>query len=337
MLLVTPLHQNSYIGKVHFFLPYIDNSVMTTVATSASRGKLILAFAAVYVVWGSTYLAIRFAIETIPPFLMAGMRFLTAGSILYTAMRLRGEAAPSLIQWRSAAVVGILMLVVGNGGVTWAEQVVPSGITSLLVATVPLWMVMLDWLWHGNARPNGRIVTGLVLGIFGTFVLIGPTNLSSETAYDLAGVGALLVATLGWSFGSLFSKTAPLPRSPFLATAMEMLSGGAVLVVLSIVTGETARLHIDALSARSALSFVYLVLFGSLIGFTAYIWLLHVTTPAKVATYAYVNPVIALFLGWGLAGESLTIQSFVAALIILAAVVLIVTNPQQKARTNGNA
>lgn len=303
---------------------------MTGTATIPSRGKLVLAFAAVYVVWGSTYIAIRFAIETIPPFLMAGTRFLVAGSLLYLVMRVRGEAAPSFLQWRSATVVGVLMLVVGNGGVTWAEQVVPSGITSLLVATVPLWMVLLDWLWHGNTKPNARVVTGLALGIIGMLILIGPSNLSSGTAFDLAGIGVLVVATLGWSFGSLYSKIAPLPQSPFLATAMEMLAGGAVLVILGALTGEPASLHPDALSARSVLSFAYLVVFGSLVGFTAYIWLLRVTTSARVATYAYVNPVIAILLGWALAGESLTMQSFLAALIILAAVVLIVTNPSKK-------
>lgn len=294
---------------------------------SANTLRIVIAFAAIYLIWGSTYLAIRFAIDTIPPFLMAGMRFLAAGAILYAWARARGGEKPTSRQWQSAAVIGVLLLLLGNGGVTWAELFVPSGIAALLVATTPLWIVLLDWAWQGAKRPHARTIIGLLAGFVGMLVLIGPNNLVRGEGLHPFGIIAMLIASVAWAAGSLYSRRAPLPQSPLLATGMEMLCGGGMLVLAGLLTGEAARFEITAISSRSLFSLLYLIVFGAVIAFTAFVWLLRVTTPARVATYAYVNPVIAILLGWALAGEQLTGQSLLAAAIILAGVILIVASP----------
>ncbi len=289
-----------------------------------SRTRIMAAFAAVYLIWGSTYLAIRFAIETLPPFLMAGVRFTLAGALLYGFLRLRGAPRPERVHWRSAAIVGVLMLVGGNGGVTWAEQYVPSGIAALMIATVPLWIVVLDWLRPGGVRPTPPVIIGLVLGFVGLVLLVGPGELAGSRRINLVGGGALLVAALLWSIGSLYSRRAPLPtKVPLQGTAMEMLVGGLVLLMLGTATGEWARFDPAAVSLRSVLAVAYLIAFGSWIGFSSYVWLLKATAPARAATYAYVNPVVAVFLGWLLANEPLTIRTLLAAAIIISAVVII--------------
>ncbi|MGA9116407.1 MAG: EamA family transporter [Bacteroidota bacterium] len=293
--------------------------------TTAFRWKLLAAFAAVYVIWGSTYLAIRFAIETIPPFFMASLRHLTAGCILYAWTRLRGEPRPTLIQWRSAFIVGGMLLLVGNGGVTWAEQMVPSGVTALLIATSPFWFVIFDWLRRGGRIPGRRTILGLALGFAGTVLLVDPAGMGQGGSLDPAGVAVLLLATFSWAAGSLYSRSAPLPASPLLSTAMQMLGGGALLLATSGAAGEFARVPASSFSLRSVGSLLYLVVFGSLVAFTAYVWLLRVTTASRVATYAYVNPVIAVALGWWLAGEMLTTGMTAGAAVIVVAVGLIVT------------
>jgi drug/metabolite transporter (DMT)-like permease len=289
-----------------------------------SSFRIVLAFLAIYVIWGSTYLAIRFAIETIPPFLMAASRFLVPGGLLYLWLRFRGMPAPPLQQWRSAAIIGTLLLVAGNGGVTWAEQVVPSGITALLISTVPLWIALLGWFWHGGTRPRLSTMAGIAIGFIGVLLLIGPAELLGGHSIDPAGIVVLTIATISWSAGSLYSRTATLPSSPLMAVAIEMLAGGAVLFCIGLAFGEPARLHLDQLSLRSLASLLYLMAFGSLIGFSAYIWLLRVAPASRVATYAYVNPVIAVILGWALAGEELTTRMLIAATIIIAGVVVII-------------
>ena len=289
----------------------------------APRWLVLTAFALVYVLWGSTYLAIRIAIETIPPFLMAGVRFITAGGILYLWVRARGGPRPTRAHWRSAFIIGGLLLMLSNGGVTWAEQTVPSGITSLLVCTVPLWMVVLDWLFFGGGRPSPAIALGLALGLVGVVVLIGPGEIAHGGGVDPAGAAVLLAAPVFWAVGSLWSRRAHLPDPPFLAIGMEMLAGGALLLALGVAVGEWPRLHLAQVSARSAAALLYLVLFGALIGFTAYLWLLRVTTAARVATHSFVNPVIAVFLGWAVAGEPVTPRTVAASAIIVAAVALI--------------
>ncbi len=297
-----------------------------------SRGRVALAFAAVYILWGSTYLAIRFGVETIPPFLMAGTRHLTAGLLLYVWMRSRGTPRPSAKHWGSAAIIGGLMLLGGNGLVTWAEQRVPSGLAALIVASVPIWMAVLEGL-EKRTRPGAAVIAGLLLGLAGIALLVAPGRFAGNGHVDPVGALALLTAALCWSFGSLYSRRVPLPASTFTATAMEMIAGGAWLWLAGLLFGEGSRLHLSAISARSALSLAYLILFGSLIGFTAYVWLLKATTAARVSTYAYVNPIVAVILGTLFASEVITARVAIAALVIVGAVALIITSRARPARS----
>jgi drug/metabolite transporter (DMT)-like permease len=290
--------------------------------TTSSRWMVIAAFAAIYIIWGSTYLAIRFAIETMPPLLMAGVRFLLAGGLLYGWMRLSGTPRPTGINWRAAAIVGGLLLG-GNGAVTWAEQWVPSGLAALLIATVPLWMVLLAWL-RGGERPTLGVSAGLALGLVGIILLIGPGELLGGSHVDPIGALAIILGSVSWAAGSLYSRKAAMPKAPLLGTGMEMLAGGALLLLVGLATGEGAQVHLEAVSLRSVLALGYLIVFGSIVAFSAYVWLLRVVTPARASTYAYVNPVVAVFLGWALASEPLTPLTIVAAAVIVTAVALIV-------------
>ncbi|MEX0979608.1 MAG: drug/metabolite exporter YedA, partial [Gemmatimonadota bacterium] len=291
--------------------------------SEAPRGRVLAAYAAVYLVWGSTYLAIHFAIETLPPFLMAGVRFVVAGTILYGVLRVRGAPAPTRAQWQGAAVVGVLLLLGGNGSVVWAQQRVPSGIAALLVAMVPLWMVLIDWARPGGIRPRASVLAGLVLGTLGMLLLVGPENLAGSGRVDPVGAAVLVTGSLFWAAGSIYSRSARL-APPFVATAQQLLAGGAALLLFGVLAGEPAALDLAAISTRSLLALVYLIVFGALVGYTCYIWLLRVSPPAHVATYAYVNPVVALLLGWLLAGEALTARSVTAALVIVAGVAVVV-------------
>jgi drug/metabolite transporter (DMT)-like permease len=286
---------------------------------SPPRWAIIAALAAVYLVWGSTYLAIRFAVETLPPFLMAATRFLIAGGLIYGWRRAQGVPRPTLAQWKAATIVGGLMLLGGNGGVVWAQQWIESGTAALIVATVPLWMVLLDWARPGGSAPRPLVWAGIAIGLAGVGILFGAPENGGVYA---AGWLVLVLASISWAVGSLYSRTAVLP-APFLATGMQMLGGGALLLVAGVLTGEVARVDPAAFSTRSVLALVYLILFGSLIGYTAYVWLLRVTTPALASTYAYVNPVVAVFLGWLLAGEALTPRILASAAVIVAGVALI--------------
>ena len=292
-------------------------------ADPAFRTKLVLAFGALYTVWGSTYLAIRVAIETLPGFLMAGVRFLVAGAALYAYARLRGGARrPTGGEWRAAAVVGALLLLGGNGGVVWAEQRVATGLASLIVATVPLWMVLLAWALPGGRRPSLGVAAGLALGTAGLVVLVGPGALVGRGAVDGLGALALLGSAFSWAAGSVYARRATLPASPLLATGMQMLAGGVLLVAAAAATGH-ATVDPGAVTLRSLLALLYLIVFGSFVGFTAYVWLLKVAPPARVSTYAYVNPIVAVLLGWAVLGEPLTARTAMAAAVIVAAVATI--------------
>jgi drug/metabolite transporter (DMT)-like permease len=284
---------------------------------------LAAAFSAVYVVWGSTYLAIRFAIETLPPFIMAGSRFILAGGLLYGWARIRGAPKPSRTQWRSATVIGTLLLLCGNGGVVWAEQMVPSGLTALLVAVVPIWMVLLEWASPQGAAPTPAVCVGLFLGFGGVALLAGPLEVAGGDQVNLVGAGVLMVTSFCWALGSMYARRAPLPHSPLLATAMQMIVGGVLLYAAGGLSGEGLWIDLRQVSLLSLAAYLYLIVFGSLVGFTAYIWLLGVTTPAKVSTYAFVNPVIAVLLGWALGGETLTPRTVVASVVIVGSVALI--------------
>lgn len=292
----------------------------------ATAAKTLVALLALYLIWGSTYLAIRFAIETLPPFLMAGVRFVTAGGLLYAWAGTRpGTRRPSSTQWRSAFVIGGLLLVGGNGAVVWAEERVASGIVALLVATVPIWMVLLDWAQGTGGRPTGKLLLGMLLGFIGMGLLVGPDALREGGTVDPVRAGVVVLGSISWAAGSIYSRRAAVPRSPLLFTAMQMLAGGLLLLVLGLALGEYGEVRLDAVSLKSALALGYLVVFGAIIGYTAYVWLLRVSTPARVSTYAYVNPVVAVFLGWALAGEPVTTRIFVAAAVIVAGVAVITT------------
>lgn len=296
-----------------------------------ARWMVVLALASVYLIWGSTYLGIRWAIETLPPFLMASTRFFVAGTLLYGLARWRGGEKPQHVHWRSAALTGALMILGGNGGVTWAEQRVPSGLAALLIGTVPLWIVVVNWLVFDGTRPNRRMTLGLATGVAGLALLIGPADLIGGSAVDPLGAGVVLLAALCWATGSLVSRRAPLPASPLLGTGMQMLMGGLLLVVAGTLTGEWAQLDLAGVSLRSALAVAYLAVFGTLIGFTSYIWLLRHTTPARAASYAYVNPVVAVLLGWAFAGEALSARVLLASGIIVGSVVMITSWRAQQA------
>ena len=284
-----------------------------------SRLRVALGLATVYLVWGSTYLAIRFAVETLPPFLMAGTRFLVAGAILYGWRRAAGFPRPSVAQWRAAAVVGGLMLLVGNGGVTWAEQWVESGTAALMVASVPLWMVLLDWARPGGRPPRRSVWAGILVGLLGVGLLFGGPEL--DPRYTL-GWAALLVASISWAAGSLYSRAAVLP-APLLATGMQMLAGGGMLLAFGVATGELGAIDPATVTLKALLALGYLIVAGSLIGYSAYVWLLRVTTPAVASTYAFVNPVVAVFLGWLLADERITLRIVAASTVIVGGVALI--------------
>lgn len=299
------------------------------------RARIIAAFAAVYILWGSTYLAIRFAIETLPPWLMASGRFLVAGGLLYLVARLRGAERPHRGHWGATLLIGGLLLLGGNGAVVWAETRVPSGLTALLVATVPLWMVLLDWLRPDGNRPTGGVIAGLVLGFAGLGLLVGPGDLLGRGRVDLLGAAALTMGSISWAAGSVYSRRVKLPRSPLLATGMEMLGGGVLLLLLSVASGEAGTLVPEAVTIRSMLALLYLIVFGSLIGFTAYIWLLGNASAARVSTYAFVNPVVAVVLGWSLADEEVTPRMIAAAAVIIAAVALITMTRTSSRQSSG--
>ncbi|MBI3110504.1 MAG: drug/metabolite exporter YedA [Ignavibacteriales bacterium] len=305
-------------------------------SSSPSRLKIASAFAAIYIIWGSTYLGIRFAVETIPPFLMAGGRFLVSGVLLYAWVQSRTPARPTLNQWKSAAIVGGLLLLGGNGVVAWAEQWVPSGITALIIASSPIFFVLIDALQR-KTSPTMDVVSGLVFGTVGIFLLIDPTRLIAGDEIYIPGAIAILLADVAWAYGSLYSRKADLPSNPLLATAMEMLAGGVLLTLTGLLLGETGRLDISAISAQSLFAVLYLIVFGSLIAFTSYVWLLRVASPAMVSTYAYVNPVIAVLLGWLIGNEAMNNRIVVAAMIIVGAVVIITTfNARRTARSLKN-
>ena len=289
------------------------------------KTKVWIALLALYIVWGSTYLAIRFAVETLPPFFHAGMRFLVSGIILLVWRRMAGDPVPTKSQWRSTAIVGVTLLLGGNGLVAWAEQRVPSGIAALMVGMSPLWLVLFEALRRGGAKPNWQGIIGLLIGFGGVFLLIGPENFngSSATQFDTLGTIALLMASLLWSMGSIFSKTTDMPKSSLLATGMEMVAGSAALFIVSAVSGELHGFNLASVSIRSWSGLAYLITFGSLVGFVSYGWLLQNAPISLVSTYAYVNPVVAVFLGSWLADETITPRILVAAGIIIGSVIVI--------------
>jgi drug/metabolite transporter (DMT)-like permease len=296
--------------------------LMTAKPTSA---RIALAFLAIYSIWGSTYLGIKLAIDTLPPLLMAGTRFLLAGTLLYIWIWRTGRAKPTAQNWLGAAIVGCLMLFVGNGTVSWAELRIPSGMTSLLITTNPIWMALFDWA-YGGPKPSMRLVSLMLLGFAGVVLLVNPGQIAGSKSLDLVAAAAVTLSSISWAWGSMISRTAQLPSSPMLSAALQMLCGGAMLMLLGFAVGEHQNLNLASVSARSIFALLYLAIFGSIVALSSYVWLLRVTSASKVATCAYVNPIVAVFLGWCLGGEEITSQTVLATVIILASVFLIVSD-----------
>jgi drug/metabolite transporter (DMT)-like permease len=297
------------------------------VSLGASRARIWASLAIVYVVWGSTYLGIDLAVRTIPPFLMASARFLIAGGLLYAWAIRRGDRndRPTARHWLSAFLIAAPMLAVGNAAVGWAEQTLDTGTASLIIASVPLWMALLDRVFYAQ-RLARAVVLGLVIGFAGVGLLVAPGGAGgagSRAAF------VLVFSSLAWASGSLYSRQALLPQRPQVAAAMQMLAGGLILVVVAAVSGEFGRVHPQAISLESWLGFAYLIVAGSLLAFTAYMWLLRAAPTSLVATYAYVNPVVAVLLGTAVLGEPLTWRTLVGGGIIVAAVALIVRTPRR--------
>jgi drug/metabolite transporter (DMT)-like permease len=292
-------------------------------STQPPRVLVLLAFAVVYIVWGSTYLAIRVVVETIPPFLSAAVRFLIAGVLLMAFLKWRGFTLPTAAQWRHSIVSGLLLSLGGNGLVVWAEQSISSGFAALLVALAPVWFALLDWLRPGGKSPQLKTIGGIAIGFCGVILLVSGRSVSDSHSNSLWAALAVVLAGILWAAGSLFAKYSPNAGSPWMNAAAQMSSGGVGLLFVSILADEHTRVEWSGVSARSWISLLYLIIFGSWIGFTAYVWLLRVSTPSRVSTYAYVNPVIAVFLGWAVLGETVSGRMALGALVVLAGVITI--------------
>ncbi|RPJ22375.1 MAG: EamA family transporter [Chloroflexi bacterium] len=298
------------------------------------KTKIWIALLALYIVWGSTYLAIRFSVETIPPFLHASIRFLISGAILFLWRRAAGDAIPTKSNWKSAAIVGTLLLLGGNGLVALAEKNIPSGIAALVISTSPFWLVLFESLRSGGTKPNWQSIIGLVIGFGGVFLLIGPEEITgSEQQFNTFSVILLLIAPFLWSLGSIYARGADMPKSTLISTGMQMLAGSVALFVVSVVTGELNGFSFGEVSMRSWWGLIYLITFGSLVGFVSYGWLLHNAPVSLTSTYAYVNPVVAVILGWLLASEALDTRIVIASAIIIGSVILINSARQAKVKT----
>lgn len=303
--------------------------------TFPSRTALVLAFAAIYLIWGSTYLAIRVAVGTMPPFLMAAARFLIAGALLLSFLKLRGAPWPSARQWRANVIIGTFLLLGGNGAVVWAEQYVPSGITALLIGVGPLFIVLTEWAWPGGSRPTATTMAALLLGFVGVAWLAAPWENAAHGGVHPGGVAAILVGCVSWGIGSIYSRHAKHGADPFIASSLQMLGGGATLLLTAGLHGDFAAFNVATISPASWKAFLYLIGAGSLVGFSTFVWLMKHSTPARVATYAYVNPVVAVFLGWLLLHEPINPRTLVSATIIVAAVVIITVDKTRGLPTAG--
>lgn len=288
---------------------------------SPPRSRILLAFASIYFVWGSTYLFMRFAVETLPPVAVAGVRYFLAGAILYAIATWKKAPEPRRIPWKGHAIVGTL-LTAGNGSVALAVQRIPSGVAALLVALTPCLMVLLEWWWRGGDRPTIGVIAGLVLGIGGMLVLVGPRAFGGEPI-DPIGAGIVFCGSAAWAVGSVYSRTLPRYESAVRTSAVQMLAGGTVVSLIALVSGDFGRFDPSTASFLSVFSFAYLILVGSLIGYSSYMYLLGVTSAARASTYAFVNPVVAVFLGAAFANEPLSPRVLVAGAIIVGAVALI--------------
>ncbi|MBU2604041.1 MAG: EamA family transporter [Actinobacteria bacterium] len=296
--------------------------------SSPSRSHVVAAFAIIYLVWGTTFLGIHYAIETLPPFFMGSVRYLIAGAALYGWAHFRKASRPSAHQWKTAFIAGAFFMLIGQGGVAWGQQSVPSGVAAVLVGTIPMWILLLEWIRPGGRRPGLVVSVGLLLGFVGVVVLVAPWE-SGTQVIDPLGAAAILLAAFAWAVGSLYAKSVEWPASHAQAAGMQLFAGGVLLLVAAVIGGELWGLSLVDVSITSALAVLYLVVFSSIIAFSAYSWLLGVCRPTRVATFAYVNPVVAVGLGWLFVGEPLTGRMLFAMAITIGAVALASTGTER--------
>jgi drug/metabolite transporter (DMT)-like permease len=289
-----------------------------------SRFLIIVAFFAVYFVWGTTYLAIKYAVETIPPFMMMAMRSLSAGAVMYIWGRSRGDADATRKELPSLVLIGFLFFLVGHGGLAWAQKTVPSGVAALLVASEPLMIALLEPLFTRQGGVGKRTLLGMLIGMAGVAVLLLPQGLDFENA-NLPGTFVILICAFSWSTGAVYSRIAKLPRSSFITGGLQLLSGGVMLIVVSFLLGEWSDFNLSQVSVRSWSGLAYLVLFGSIITFSAYTWLLTITSATRISTHTFINPIIAVLVGWAIGSEALTWEILIAAVLITGAVWIVLS------------
>jgi len=293
--------------------------------------KVLLAFSIIYFVWGSTFLAIRVGVREVPPFLLAGMRFLVAGIVLYVWMRVKGTPTPTARQWSAATLLAVLIFVFDYGLLFWAERRVPSGIAAVMMATIPVFMTLSEILIMKTQRLTIRLAFALLMGIGGVGILVSRSVNFGDAPIDPRGAGALMVGAISWSVASALTRKLPLPSAKAMSSGAQMLAGGVLLTLAAALLGEFHGFDVQAVSVKAWLALAYLIVAGSIIGFTAYVWLIHNESPTKVGTYAYVNPLVAVLVGYFLGGESIGPRTILGTLLILVSVVLITTMPTKKA------
>jgi len=293
------------------------------------RWKILLAFAIIYLVWGSTFLAIRVGVREVPPFLLAGMRFFAAGIALYSWMRVKGTTSPSRREWASTTLLAVLIFVLDYGLVFWAEQRVPSGITAVMLATIPLFTALMEILILRTQKLTLRLGCALVVGLAGVAVLVSRSVAFGDAPIERSGAIALVVAALCWSLASVLTRKLRLPESKVMSSGAQMLVGGILLMAVAAMFGEFSGFHLRTVSTGAWLALAYLVVAGSIIAFTAYVWLIHHESPTKVGTYAYVNPVVAVLVGYFLGGEALGARTLLGTLLVLVSVIVITTTPKK--------
>jgi len=303
-------------------------------APSAPRAwKVLLAFAIIYMVWGSTFLAIRVGVREVPPFLLAGLRFLIAGLVLFGWMRTKGTVSPTARQWFSATLLAVLIFVVDYGLLFWAERRVPSGIAAVMMATIPVFMTLSEILFLKTQRLTPRLGAALLVGIGGVLVLVSRSISFGDSPIDTIGAIALIVAAISWSVGTALTRKLPLPSSKAMSSGAQMFAGGVLLMITSAALGEFHGFRVQAVSIKAWLALAYLIVAGSIVAFTAYVWLIHHESPTKVGTYAYVNPLVAVLLGYFLGGEGLSLRTIVGTMLVLVSVVVITTTPKKQVNT----
>jgi drug/metabolite transporter (DMT)-like permease len=296
--------------------------------------KTLLAFGIIYFVWGSTFLAIRVGVREVPPFLLAGMRFLAAGVILYAWMRLKGDASPTSREWKAATLLAVLIFVFDYGLLFWAERRVPSGVAAVMMATIPVFMTLSEIVFLGTQRISIRLAVALVVGIGGVAVLVSHSAGFGEGAIDTAGAVALVIGAISWSVASALTRKLTLPASKSMSSAAQMLAGGILLTLTAAAMGEFKGFHPQAVSRNAWLALAYLIVAGSIVAFTAYVWLIHHESPTKVGTYAYVNPVVAVGLGYFFGGEAVGVRTLLGTLLVLVSVVVITTTPKKRVQND---